>query len=129
MATYKMSWTVLTPTGSKVVSKELTASGQVEIDPTFATGTTDGELAFALDVEACVFFMISSDQAVTIEANDGSGAGGTLTLAANVPYVWCTGDPTNLSDVWTADITKLYVTNASGSTATVSVRALWDATP
>lgn len=53
--------------------------------------------------------------------------GDTLTLVANVPYQWTTDSyDTFLLDT---DVTKFYVTNSSGVSANLQIKALQDATP
>jgi hypothetical protein len=127
MATHTMRWTYQTNSDTKVVEKSLSGTGQVMIDESINTAETDKLVACSLDVSQVTAFMAVSDYAVTIETNSGSAPGNTLTLAANVPYTWCTGDA--VAFALTVDVTGLYITNSSGSTATIAIRALYDATP
>ena len=93
-----------------------------------ATGQTDYEINFDLDISACVSFYLVSDQDVTFETNSGSSADDTIALLADKPYVWYT----NAYDVCliTTDITAgVFITNASGETATIYCVALYDVTP
>lgn len=111
---------------SKTVTE--TGTGVVTIDnETVADSTTDGELAFTLDVSACVMFYIVSDQNVTVETNDGSSADNTLSLIANEPYFWHSSSLDSF--LLDTDVTSIFVTNASGSTATIFAEAIYDATP
>lgn len=115
--------------GGNTIAREVekSASGSIEIEETIADSSTDEEIAFALDVSACEMFFIVSSRDVTVETNDGSSADDTLALKAGEPYVW---HSTSLdSFLLTQDVTSLFVTNASGSSATIIVEALYDPTP
>lgn len=127
MATTTLSWATATPGTQYTTSKAFTNEGIVEVDTTIASGETDKEVAFALDVSQCVVFEITSDYAITVETNSGSAPDNTIALVANVPYRWCTG--WYVAFKLTVDVTKLFITNASGSTAALRIRALYDSTP
>ena len=126
MASYLFKWTTTGVGGEVTNSKTLTGDGWTELDFTVADGVTDRVVALGLDVGQIVAFEIVSDVAVTLETNAVNAAGGnTLVLVAGLPYRWCTGwyDTFKL----TADVTIAYFTNASGSTANIKIRALYDA--
>jgi hypothetical protein len=89
--------------------------------------STDLEITFALDVSAIQAIFIKSDQAITIETNSGAAPDDTLNLLANVPYVW--SSDSYFVNLLTTDITALFVTNASGATATLNIWVLVDPTP
>jgi hypothetical protein len=90
-----------------------------------ADSTTDFEVEFALDVSACKSFYLNSDQDITLEVNDGAGAGGTIALLANIPYQWHVTSYDSF--LLGTDVTAFFFTNASGSTATIDCVALYDA--
>lgn len=118
--------------GADTVSSQNTPAATdgslVSVTVSVATGETDKAVAFALDVGQCRSFYMVSDQDVTIETNAVDAAGGnTLALKANIPYVWYTNKYDTFK--FTADIAVMYVTNSSGSTAAIKIRALYDATP
>ena len=106
-----------------------TASGVALIDgEQVTTATTDGPVNFDLDVSACVSFFLVSDQAITIETNATDATGGnTMVLRANEPYAWHTNSKDSF--LFTEDIAIMYVTNASGATATIYCVALFDPSP
>ncbi len=109
-------------------SYSYTDSAQIAIDESVADSVTDQLIALVLDVSEIAAILLISDQDVTLEfCNSGTGTP-TMALKANKPYVWHTDSPyTNLLNV---DITPgVYVTNASGSTAAIKIRALYDSTP
>lgn len=94
---------------------------------TVATGETDYELAFDLDVSQCKSFYLESDQDVTLETNAIDATGGnTIALRANEPYAWH-ANSYEAAFLLTLDVTVFYITNASGSTATIYCVALFDA--
>jgi len=116
--------------GGRQVSRENTFTGTGSasvVGESIADSTTDGLVAFALDVSQVKAIYIKSDQDITIETNSSSAPDNTLALKSNIPYVWYTNKYDAL--VFTADITKIYVTNASGSAATLNIEAVYDATP
>lgn len=105
-----------------------TQAGVALIDgETVATGETDYEINFDLDVSACKSFWLESDQDVTFETNSGAAADDTIPLKANKPYVWHTDDYNSF--LLGTDVTSVFITNASGSTATIYCVALFDVTP
>ncbi|HUS39178.1 MAG TPA: hypothetical protein VMX74_06990 [Pirellulales bacterium] len=115
---------------TKTVSITKTASARVSIEEDVATAETDFEITTPLiDISAATLIYILSTQNVTFETNANNAAGGnTLTLVANEPYMWWTGAP--FVNMLTEDIvTNVFVTNASGATAVVTIDVLQDATP
>jgi hypothetical protein len=125
--TYTKEWAVSSPSGRTTSTKTYSCSASLEIDESVANGATDFAIAAAIDVSAVKAFYLLSDQAVTIETNSGSAADDTLTLVANRPYEW----DTDSEDAFLlgTDVTSLFVTNASGSTANITLRCGSDATP
>jgi hypothetical protein len=116
--------------GSDTISERFAVVSGAEhnIDEAIPLGT-DTLVAYALDVSQLKSIFIVSDKAMTIETNSGSAAANTITLAANVPFLWAFGDAP-LRDTAgvaiTVDITALYVTNAAN--AQLQIRALLDPT-
>jgi len=110
---------------------EVTAGLEVNLSEAIDDGETDYDLAATIDYDNLKSFFMGSDQDVTVETNNPGGASGaatqTFTLLANQPLVWCTGDADSCPV--TADITALYITNGSGSTANFELRALVDPSP
>jgi len=104
-----------------------TGTGSLDIREAIADETTDGEVAYVVDVSQLVAVFILSDQALTIETNDGAAPQETISLAAGVPLMWHDG----LADAgcpFSDDITALFVTNASGAIANLSIMTLVDVT-
>lgn len=104
-----------------------TEDGLTKRDPVIADGQTDKLVDLVFTRADVSMLLFQSDQDVTLEFNDNAGAAGTISLAADFPWIWHTDkEDLVLTDVITADVTALYITNASGSTANVTVRVLED---
>jgi hypothetical protein len=108
-------------------SATATAASEICVDEAINNGVTDGQITLNLDQSELAGVFIISDQVVTIETNSGSAADDTFTLAANEAISWVDGD--TAACPITADVTALFITNASGSTANVKMRFLQDPTP
>jgi len=104
-----------------------TGTGTFSIDENVATAETDYEIAMVLDVSETEMIYIHSDKDVTFEVNDNVGGGGSLALTADKPYLW-TSD-SYYTDLLAVDITSIFITNTSGSTARIRVECVYDATP
>ena len=115
--------------GVDLVSATNTFTGSIllQVEEEVATAETDLEITAALDVSEVAAMIILSDQDVTFEVNDGAGAGGSESLLAGVPYVWT--NTCYYANTFAADWTSVFITNASGSTATIKILAVGDATP
>lgn len=113
---------------SDIVSttKSYTYEGQNNIVDFPITIATDTEVIWTADVSQVKYLFIHSDVACTIETNATNAAGGnTLTLVANMPYIWTTDSYSSLA--LTSDVTKFYVTSAA--TGTLNIRMGFDSTP
>lgn len=111
------------------VEKSNTYTGglQVSLSEAVADSETDYEIVVTMDVSEIESVMIVSDQDVTLETNSGDTPDDTLSLVAGVPYVW-TSDSYHVC-LLTTDITSIFITNASGSEATLKIEAVIDPTP
>lgn len=101
-----------------------TGSGRQTIGESLSAGTNT-QVSFTLDVSAVKSFYIRSSTAATVKTNDSGSPADTLTLAADVPYVWNT-DKLDTFLLGT-DVTTLYVTNATDTEFEIDV--ITDATP
>lgn len=104
----------------------LTADGEDNREISVPDAQTDMLVAFTLDISQLKHITIISDKAITIETNSGSAPDDTIVLVANEPLIWT--NVSKLANPFSADITALYFTNASGATATVKIRCLVDVT-
>lgn len=103
-----------------------TVEAATQLDVTVANAVTDGQHAFMVERTGMKSFFVSSDQDVTIKTNNSGAPIDTLTVKANKPIVWMDG--IGIAPI-TADITSLFITNASGSAASIKILAGWDPTP
>lgn len=105
----------------------ITGSQRVSLSEAVPDSSTDLQINISIDVSACKSFYLISDQDVTVETNDGTTPDDTISLLAGVPYVWTENSYDTFK--FGTDITAIFVTNSSGASATVQIRALVDATP
>ena len=104
------------------------SAGKLEkLDELIADSETDLEVALTLDVSEVKAIVNLSDQDLLMEANDGDGGGGSLSLLAGLPYIWTTDSYDTLK--LETDITALFMTNASGSAARFRLWVVVDPTP
>jgi len=126
MATYTLLTQMNTPGGA--VSKQISASAGSEIilDGETVPIATDTlmNVAFPFATVKAYFLVATVDCTIETNATDASG-GQTINLTANVPLAWITGGAG--SNVWSANVTKFYVTSAA--TGTLTLRLLYDPTP
>ncbi|MCH8851214.1 MAG: hypothetical protein IID41_01015 [Planctomycetes bacterium] len=121
--------------GGTVVTKSVTISDEAMLDLEFTVddGETDEEHNIDLDVSAMKMLYINSTQAITMEWNDNAGTQGSIVFVANEPVIWWstqkTKDGSTLNPLGTVDVTTTFWTNASGSTATINFKAIYDASP
>lgn len=130
MADMQLNWSVNVGGVSRTARVTVTAEdpANVNVGPVVvANGQTDKALSIGgIDVSQLKGVFIVSDKDVLVEFNDNAGAGGSLNLAANVPYIWHADDVNAL--LITADVTAVYVTNASGAAANLYFFFLQDTT-
>lgn len=125
MPTFAITEKVVIDSASISQAQSITAGSRVQIDEEIGVGT-DALVALTVDVSQVRACYIHSDKALTLETNNSGSPADTLTLVANIPYVWYT----NKYDafVFGTDITALYVTNAAGATARLRIELLIDPT-
>lgn len=104
------------------------ANAQQVYQESIADSTTNHEVDFPIDVSTDQVEALSSTRAVTIKTNDPTTPAQTLTLGAGVTLIWSKADPAAMQ-IFTTDVTKLYITNSSGGAATVTVGVAADVTP
>lgn len=114
--------------GDRTIKKtqSLSSTARLSLEETVATGQTNKQIAFTLDVSQLKAIVIVSDKDVTFETNSGSSPVDTIALLADIPYVW--HYQSYHACLLTTDVTAIFITNASGATATLQIEALYDAT-
>ena len=126
--THQIEMRAQTPTGLISTSRTYTASGHAGVDAeSIANGQTAFLINIAIDVSAVKSLIIKSDQDITIKTNSSGSPDDTLTIEANKEYAWNEDSLDTL--LLTVDVTKIYVANASGSTATLTIDCIQDSTP
>lgn len=113
----------------------LTADSEARQEIAVASDDTDLEVDVHIPDGEIKAFILLADQTLSIEYNDNTGTNGDITLTANKPIYFYTGAPFALADVMSyaagaLDVTKFYVTNDDGTTATtLFITTLYDGTP
>jgi len=102
-----------------VVSDEtLTIQGGGEVEQiTIADGVTDQEAACGIDFSQLTSLYILASVAMTLETNSSSAATNTIVLKAGIAYRWTSPGSYDTCKI-TADVTKIFLTNASGGSGT-----------
>lgn len=114
---------------SIISTKDYTGGLAQQLNEAVADAQTDQLIVIAIDVSEIQNIYIKADQDLTIETNNGTTPTDTINLKANVPYVFNADLDQYFTNLLTADVTALYVTNASGSNATLELEVLTDPTP
>lgn len=125
---YALSITEAGASSAQTITSTRSYSGSqiVNLQESCANSATT-ELVVAIDVSEISAILIHSTQAVTLKTNDSGTPDETVSIVADVPYIWHTDS--YFSNVLETDITSLFITNASGAAATVTVVVVTDATP
>lgn len=114
---------------SVAANKNYTGESQLSISRSVADSSTDFRIIASIDQSQITLIIMKSDQDITVETNSGSAPTDTIALKAGVPYVWNADLNGYYANKITADVTDLYVTNASGAAALLELEVLTDATP
>lgn len=107
----------------------ITGDGEQAYDGLIATsGTPNVEVDLAFPFAKVKSVVIYSAQAMTIKSNSTSAPDDTFVVPAGKQVAWNTNDINPCP--FTANVTKLYLTNGSASlTSVVKIRVLLDVTP
>jgi hypothetical protein len=104
-----------------------TADTLIKGDYPIAAAAVNAEIDVAFSKTAFQLILISSDQAVTIKTNSTGAPGDTIALPANKSILIRNGAV--LGGNFAVDVTKLFISNGTTSTANVKVRVVTDTTP
>ena len=115
--------------GGATVDNQVVASPDsvTQQDLTVADSVTDQLVTIAIDFSELESIYLYSSATVTVETNSSSAPDDTITLTAGVPIVWYTS--CGHANLFSADVTAFYITNASGSSASINIRVAQDSTP
>ncbi len=115
-----------TPQGAVNSTVSATGAASVVLDAENFPIAADTLINVAFPYATLKAYYLVATQDCTVETNATDHAGGqSIALTANVPLAWITGGAG--ANVFTADVTKFYVTAAVAGT--LSLRALYDPTP
>lgn len=128
--THIQTISVTTPSGPVSQAVRYTADAQDELEVTIGAGLTDVLVNLAFTLAGLKSLYLLSDVAVTLETNATNHAGGDeISILANDPLDWRASSYVPIATFLTADVTKMYFTNATTDAATVKIRVLRDSTP
>lgn len=115
--------------GREVVKEITVAAGaSVGLEGEVIPGvTTDKSLAIAFPVTGLKYIFMNSTKDLLLQTNSGSAPTNSISLVANEPYDWKTGDPEPC--LITGAVTVIYATNAGADDATLDIEVGYDATP
>lgn len=117
---------------SVLISKSYSADSVQSLSVAVADAATDAVIDLALTFARMKWLIVNTDQTILLESADGSSANAeSHTITANAPLIWFHDDPVAnpINDGVLTKITKLLVTNSSGSTANLTIEAGYDPTP
>lgn len=109
------------------VANAYTGTGMSRVTDESIPIAADNLVAWALDLSQLKLLYIHCTEIVTLETNSSDTPDDTIVLQAGVPLIWRLAD--YYTNLITADVTSLYVTNASSAVAVLNIEALFDATP
>lgn len=115
-------------TGGKLVGGQTntySSGSRTSIEESIPNGA-DQLVALVMDVTQIQSIVVSAPGVLTLEWNDNIGSQGSFVLAADVPYIWTTDSLD--ANQWDADVTALYVSNATGSAVVLNIEAIIDPT-
>ncbi len=120
-----------TVTGALVAVGEKTYTGDEQVSQSFtvADSVTDQQRTLNIDVSEMQMVYIVSDQDILMEWNDATGTQGSISLKANVAFIEKLAADQYHVALMTVDVTDLYFTNTSGSTATIKIIVIQNNTP
>jgi len=125
--THTVETKVVTAARTVLGSKTYSGDAESKLEVAIADSVTDQQVNVAIDVTAVKSILMTSDQDLTVETNDGTTPTDTINLIAGVPYLWTTDQ--YFTNLLTADVTALYLTNSSGATANFDMECVYDSTP
>jgi hypothetical protein len=114
-------------TGQVAGQKDYTGELETVMDVPVPAPSTNLEADVNIDVSAVKSIELFCDRDITVKTNSSGSPIDTINLKANVPYIWTTDSYDTLK--LTADVTKFFLTLASGVAATFKLRVITDPTP
>lgn len=116
--------------GSETFSQDVsyTEDGEVTADIPLPAGTTNQEISIAIPTLAKLkLWFALATQAITLKTNSSGSPVDTIAMTANNPLVYRSDDLR--AALFSAPVTKIFATNASGVDTTLKIRIIIDITP
>jgi hypothetical protein len=107
--------------------KEYTGESEFKLN-VLAPDAATTEYQLAIDVSALQSVVMISTKNVTLKTNSSGAPDSTVVLVANEPKMW-SADVGGTNPFVAADVTSIFIVNASGAAAAVRITGLVDATP
>lgn len=111
------------------IAAAFTESGNTKasFDEDVPIGAADKEYAFAFDITKLMLIFMLSPEVLTIKTNSTGAPDDTIVLIANKPLLWAyCGDADYYRVLITTDVTKLFITNASGVVVRLQIETLFN---
>lgn len=121
--TISLSGGAVNLTGKQTVTADSKQSYDIPLTASQINAEVDADFDFA----NLVSVFIISDQNLTIKTNSSSAPDDTITVTANVPFVWNTAQAAD--NPFTANVTKFFLTNGAAVAARAQIEILCDSTP
>lgn len=119
--------------GDQVIDCQQTLTGEAAelIDVSIPDEAVDTQVAFAHDRSEGAALLIVADGVCTLKTNNSGAPDDTLVLAADKPICWQSGNTKDAAalPLFDADVTALYVSNASGAAVRLRIFSLGGVTP
>lgn len=125
--THRITRSIVTSGNSLTGATVVSADGQQSVAVAVNDSVSDLEIEFDVLIADLKSIFILATQDMTLKTNSSGAPPETLDLLAGKPYVWHEGS--YFANLLATDITKFFVTNASGADGQLDVEALYDATP
>jgi hypothetical protein len=95
-------------------------------DGQIAAATSNVEIFVTITLSKLMAFMVRSDQAVTLYTNNPSGSSpqDTISLVAGQCRIWTLQTDGSGACPFAGNVTAMYITNAGGTVANVSIRGI-----
>jgi len=125
--TLKQTWSGSGSTLSGTTTR--TGDGKEERRIAVGAGVANKEVDIDFTYASLTLVYLLSDEDVTIYTNDVSGGSpaNTIALTGGTPKVYLSS--ANYTNLFSANVTKMHITNAGATDATVEICILRDSTP
>jgi hypothetical protein len=105
----------------------VTCDAKTVFQESITNGSTNVEYILAIDYSQIQLISIHANYAMTVKTNSSGSPTDTVTLVAGKAQIYKASDGSGCPI--TADVTKIYVTNSSGSNGILTIIVGYDTTP